>query len=171
VREGKLLNEVYGLGAPYFPAVEADHPDYLYLAPEMSRRARGLSVWATLAAYGRSGYREMVERHVGLARRLADQVEAAAEFELLEQPVLNVVCFRYRPPGVDAAALDELNRSLGKAIIDDGRVYFGTTVYRGHVAFRPAISNWRTTAEVVDEILPVARELGARITAATRVGG
>jgi glutamate/tyrosine decarboxylase-like PLP-dependent enzyme len=165
VRDGKLLNEIYGLGAPYFPDIEAGHPDYLYLGPEMSRRARGLSVWATLAAYGRSGYREMVERHVGLARRLADQVQAAPEFELLEQPALNVVCFRYHPPSVHAAALDDLNRSLGKAIIEDGRVYFGTTVYRGHVAFRPAISNWRTTAEVVDEILPIARELGARIGA------
>jgi glutamate/tyrosine decarboxylase-like PLP-dependent enzyme len=167
VREGKLLNEVFGLGAPYFPAVEADHPDFLYLGPEMSRRARGLTVWATLAAYGRSGYREMVERHVGLTRRLADQVEAAPEFELLEPPVLNVVCFRFHPPGVDETALDELNRSLGKAIIDDGRVYFGTTVYRGHVAFRPAISNWRTTSEVVDEILPIARELAGRMVAAT----
>ena len=167
VREGGLLNEVFGLGAPYFPAAEADHPDYLYLGPEMSRRARGLTVWATLAAYGRTGYREMVERHVGLARRLADQVEASPEFELLEPPVLNVVCFRYHPPGVDESKLDELNRLLGKAVIEDGRVYFGTTVYQGHVAFRPAISNWRTTAEVVDEIMPIARELGRQVADAT----
>ncbi len=165
VREGALLNQVFGMGAPYFPIAEAGHPDFLYLGPEMSRRARGLAVWATLAAYGRSGYREMVERHVGLARRLAQQVEVAPDFELLEAPVLNVVCFRFHPPGVDEAALDELNRALGKAVIDDGRVYFGTTVYRGHVAFRPAISNWRTTATEVDEILPIARELGERCMA------
>jgi glutamate/tyrosine decarboxylase-like PLP-dependent enzyme len=166
VRDGRLLNEVFGMGAPYFPAVEADHPDYLYLGPEMSRRARGLAVWATLAAYGRSGYRQMIERHVGLARRLAEQVDAAPEFELLEPPVLNVVCFRFHPPGFDETALDELNRSLGQAVIEDGRVYFGTTVYRGHVAFRPAISNWRTTADVVDEILPITRELGTRVIGA-----
>ena len=169
VRDGSLLNEVFGLGAPYFPTAEADHPDYLYLGPEMSRRARGLAVWATLAAYGRTGYRQMVERHVALAKRLADQVEEAPEFELLEPPVLNVVCFRFHPPGVDDRELDEINRSLGKAIIEDGRVYFGTTVYRGQVAFRPAISNWRTTAKEVDEILPIARELGAKLMGAMRV--
>jgi glutamate/tyrosine decarboxylase-like PLP-dependent enzyme len=50
VRDPRLLNAVFGMGAPYFPATEADHPDFLYLAPEMSRRARSLAVWATLAA-------------------------------------------------------------------------------------------------------------------------
>jgi glutamate/tyrosine decarboxylase-like PLP-dependent enzyme len=166
VREERLLHAVFGIGAPYFPEAVAGRPDYLMLGPEMSRRARGLAVWATLAAYGRSGYREMVERHVGLARRLADEVNAADDFELLEEPVINVVCFRYRPEGVDEADLDQLNRRLGQAILDDGRVYFGTTVYAGKVAFRPAISNWRTTAVDVDLILPIARELGARLRAA-----
>jgi glutamate/tyrosine decarboxylase-like PLP-dependent enzyme len=159
VRDPKLLNAVFGMGAPYFPAIDADRPDFLYLSPEMSQRARALPVWATLAAYGRSGYRSMVERHVGLAQRLGGQVRDAADFELLEEPRLNVVCFRYRPQGWNEGALDALNRRLGQAIIADGRVYFGTTVYAGKVAFRPAIANWRTTERDVDVILPVTREL------------
>ena len=73
---------------------------------------------------------------------------------------LNVVCFRYRPLDVAEADLDELNRRLGAAILADGRVFYGTTVYAGKVAFRPAISNWRTTEPDVDLIVAVARELG-----------
>ncbi len=168
VKDARLLNDVFGLGAPYFPAAVADHPDYLYLGPEMSRRARALAVWATLAAYGRTGYRELVERHVRLAKRLGQQVRAAPDFELLEEPSLNVVCFRYRPPGFAEASLDDLNRRLGQAVIDDGRVYFGTTVYGGRVAFRPAIANWRTTDADVDLIVPVTRELGARLVSPAR---
>jgi glutamate/tyrosine decarboxylase-like PLP-dependent enzyme len=163
VRDERLLHAVFGIGAPYFPDAVAGRPDYTMLGPEMSRRARSLAVWATLAAYGREGYREMVERHVGLARRLADQVNAADDFELIEEPVLNVVCFRYRPSDVAEGELDQLNRRLGQAVLDDGRVYFGTTVYAGKVAFRPAISNWRTGADDVDLILPIARELGGRL--------
>jgi len=165
VREPRLFNAVFGMGAPYFPATEADHPDFLYLAPEMSRRARSLAVWATLAAYGRSGYRAMVERHVALARRLGQQIQASSDFELLEQPRLNVVCFRYRAPGLNEAELDALNRRIGQAIIADGRVYFGTTVYAGKVAFRPAITNWRTTEPDVDLILSVTRELAESVRA------
>ena len=166
VRDGRLLNAVFGMGAPYFPATEADHPDFLYLGPEMSRRARSLTVWATLAAYGRSGYRAMVERHVGLAKRLGDQIRASPDFELLEEPRLNVVCFRYHPKGLGEAELDDVNRRLGRSIIADGRVYFGTTVYARKVAFRPAISNWRTTERDVDVVLAVTRELADRIATA-----
>ena len=166
VREERLLHAVFGIGAPYFPEAVAGRPDYLMLGPEMSRRARSLAVWATLAAYGRDGYRQMVERHVALARRLADQVKDSDDFELIEEPAINVVCFRYRPAGVPEAELDVLNRKLGEAILDDGRVYFGTTVYAGKVAFRPAISNWRTREEDVDLILPISRELGGRLRTA-----
>jgi hypothetical protein len=49
----------------------------------------------------------------------------------------------------------------------DGRVYFGTTVYGDRVAFRPAISNWRTTEDDADLITRVKSELGARLLAAT----
>lgn len=163
VRDERLLHSVFGIGAPYFPEAVADRPDYLMLGPEMSRRARALPVWATLAAYGRDGYRELVERHVALARRLADQVKASEDFELLEEPLLNVVCFRYHPAGAAADELDALNRRLGQIVLDDGRVFFGTTVYAGHVAFRPAISNWRTQADDVDLILPVCRDLASRV--------
>ena len=62
--------------------------------------------------------------------------------------------------------LDELNRRLGQAVLDDGRVYFGTTVYGGKVAFRPAIVNWRTRPEDVDLIVPIVLELGASLTVA-----
>ncbi|HEY9287318.1 MAG TPA: pyridoxal-dependent decarboxylase, partial [Candidatus Dormibacteraeota bacterium] len=162
VRDGRLLTSVFGMGAPYFPAKDDQRPDYLYLSPEMSRRARALSVWATLAAYGRDGYRAMIERHVALASRVAEQIRESADFELLEEPQLNVICFRYRPPGHSESELDELNRRLGKAIIADGRVYFGTTVYAGKVAFRPAIANWRTTEPDADAILEVTRELAQK---------
>jgi glutamate/tyrosine decarboxylase-like PLP-dependent enzyme len=71
-----------------------------------------------------------------------------------------VVCFRYTAPDQD---LDALNAALGRAILADGRVYVGTTVYRGMTALRPAIVNWRTTEADIDLLVTVVRELGARI--------
>src|SRR5260370_31925324 len=151
------------MGAAYLSATESDPPVFFYLASEMSRRARSLAVWATLAAYGRGGYRAMIERHVALAKRLADQIRASSDFELLAEPPLNVVCFRYRPDGTPEGELDQINRRLGQAISADTTVYSRTTVYAGKGAFRPAIANWRTTERDVDIILGVARGLAERI--------
>lgn len=170
VRDPAIHAGTFTAGAAYLGAETLERPVFGNLAPEMSRRARALPVWATLRAYGRDGYRAMVERHLALAQRVAAQVDAAPDLERLADVPLNVVCFRFRPPGVPEAELDGLNRRLGEMVLDDGRVYFGTTVYEGKVAFRPAIVNWRTTEADVDLIVAVLRELGARLLASASLG-
>jgi glutamate/tyrosine decarboxylase-like PLP-dependent enzyme len=114
----------------------------------------------------------MVERHCDLAGYLAGLVDAAPDLERLAEVPLNVVCFRYRPDGLGEEQLNEeqlndVNRRLGDALLDDGRVFAGSTVYDGRVALRPAISNWRTTAADLDLFVDVVRELGAREWPAT----
>ena len=144
VREMERLPRALNVGAPYLPSPDDPHPNFAFVAPENSRRARALAVWATLRAYGRAGYREMVERHVRLARHLADRVDASPELERLADVPLNIVCFRAHPPGVGEERLNELNTSVADALRADGRVFVGSTTYAGKTALRPAIVNWRT---------------------------
>ncbi|HEX5902257.1 MAG TPA: aminotransferase class V-fold PLP-dependent enzyme [Actinomycetota bacterium] len=165
VRDPTLSGPTFALNAAYLPSPDDPHPGYFSKGPESSRRARSLAVWATLRAYGRAGYREIIERHLDLAQRLAARVDAAPDLERLGDVPLNIVCFRYRPPDVPEERLDELNRQVAAAVIEDGRVIFGSTVYEGRVAFRPAIVNWRTREEDVDLIVDVTREVGARVGA------
>jgi glutamate/tyrosine decarboxylase-like PLP-dependent enzyme len=159
VREPERLPRTFNVGAPYLPSPDDPRPNPGFLAPENSRRARAFAVWATLRAYGRTGYREMVERHLRLARHLADRIDAAPQLERLAEVKLNIVCFRARPEGMPENELDELNRTLGEALLRDGRVFAGTTRYEGKVAFRPAIVNWRTQEEDVELLVDVLLEL------------
>jgi glutamate/tyrosine decarboxylase-like PLP-dependent enzyme len=159
VREPAYLRPPFQLTAAYLPTDEQP-------SPEASRRARSLAVWATLRAYGRSGYRELVERHLDLAQRLSDRVDAEPELDRLAETKLNIVCFRFRPEGVPEEELDDLNLALGQDVLGDGRVFFGTTRYRGKAAFRPAIVNWRTAEQDVDLIVDVLLELGRKRVAA-----
>ena len=163
LKDETALRGVFASSAPYLSGVEEPKPNYAFMAPESSQRARGLTLWATLRAYGRSGYRAMIERHLSLAQRLAELVDEAPELERLSDVPLNIVCFRWHPPGVSEAELDELNTKLGQSVIEDGRVYFGTTVFKGHVAFRPAIVNWRTTEKDIELLVDVVKELGAKL--------
>jgi len=162
VREPERIGHAFGMpGAAYLPGPGDPRGGYMMLGPESSRRARALPIWASLVAYGRDGLRAMVERHCELARHLAERVDAAPDLERLAEVPLNVVCLRYNPGGLAEADLDAVNRALGDALLDDGRVFAGTTVYGGRVALRPAISNWRTTASDLDLFVDVVRELGA----------
>jgi glutamate/tyrosine decarboxylase-like PLP-dependent enzyme len=161
VRDMDRLPRALNVGAPYLPSSEDPHPNFGFLAPENSRRARALAVWATLRAYGRDGYRQMVERHTALARRIATQVDADPDLERLAEVPLNIVCFRARPAGLSEDELNRLNQRIGEALRADGRVYAGTTTYAGKVALRPAIVNWRTTEQDVDLLVQVVRDLVA----------
>lgn len=168
VRDPSLLPPVFAVAASYLPKVDDPHPNYMNLGPESSRRARSLAVWATLRAYGRSGHRAIVERHLDLAQRIAARVDEASDLERLAEVPLNIVCFRFTRPGLSEDELNELNRHLGEQVLSDGRVYVGTTVYEGRVAFRPAIVNWLTAERDVDLLVDVIREVGSKLESALR---
>jgi glutamate/tyrosine decarboxylase-like PLP-dependent enzyme len=165
IAQPQRLGHAFGMpGAPYLPSPDSPGAGYGLFGPESSRRARALPIWATLQAYGREGYRAMVERHLDLAQRMAELVDDATDLERLAEVPLCIVCLRYRPADVDDEdRLNELNRRLGAELLTDGRVYAGTTLYGGRVALRPAMTNWRTSERDADFFVDVVRELGGRV--------
>ena len=166
VRESRLLHRSFAYAADYLPTEDDPRPNFGILGPESSRRSRGFAVWSTLSAYGREGYQRLVERHLDLAQFLANLVDEAPDLERLAEVPLCIVCFRYRP--VDwpedrsDGELDDLNTRLEQALREDGRFWVGTTRYRGQVAFRPALVNWRIRASDLEEFVSVVQELGKR---------
>jgi glutamate/tyrosine decarboxylase-like PLP-dependent enzyme len=163
VRDPSQLEEAFYAGADYLPESHEDRPNYAYRGPEMSRRARSLAVWATLKAYGRTGYREIVERSLDNAAHVTQLVEEAPDLELLAPAPFNIVCFRYRPEGVPEDELDALNLEIEERALMDGRVYVGSTRWAGTVGFRPAFVNWRTTKDDAALVVEVVRDLGAQL--------
>ncbi|GAA0891334.1 pyridoxal-dependent decarboxylase [Fulvivirga kasyanovii] len=114
--------------------------NYLNFLPENSRRFRALPAWFTLKAYGKQGYREIVERNIRLARQLGDFIVNSEFFELLAPVRLNTVCFTLKDgldPHRTQAFLDALN--------DRGKVFMTPTVYNGRKGVRAALVNWRTS--------------------------
>ncbi len=165
VRDPAYLRATFAAGAAYLPEAEDERPVFGFMGPELSRRARSLAVWATLRAYGRDGYRAIVERCLDNAAHLARLVEEAEDFELLLPAPLNVVFFRFHPPGVPEEELDDLNLRIAEQVLKDGRVYVGTTHWAGVIGFRPAFVNWRTSAADAELVLEAVRDLGARLIA------
>ena len=106
-----------------------------------------------------------MEHHLDLAQLLAKRVDESPDLERLADVPLNIVCFRYHPGDRGEAELNRINTELGQALIEDGRVYAGTTQYGSKTALRPAIVNWRMRREDIDYLVDVVREIGAGIVA------
>jgi glutamate/tyrosine decarboxylase-like PLP-dependent enzyme len=163
VRDHGLMARAFRYSADYLPAEDDPRPTPGAIGPESSRRARSFAVWATLKAYGREGHRRIVEHCLDIAQHFAREVERADALELMHEPHLNIVAFRYNPGGLRDDQLDELNRRLGEAVLADGRFLVGTSKLGRRTVFRPAFSNWRTRPEDVEEFAAVVTELGYRI--------
>jgi len=122
--------------------------------PELSRRARGIDVWAALRSLGRSGVERLVDGCCRHARRFAEGFKEAG-FEVLNDVVLNQVLVSF---GDDATT-----RGVIDAIQQDGTCWCGATIWQGRTAMRISVSNWATTEEDVEKslcaMIPIAQRL------------
>jgi glutamate/tyrosine decarboxylase-like PLP-dependent enzyme len=115
-------------------------PDFFHYTPESSRRFRALPSWFTLMAYGKEGYRDIVERNCASAHKFGSWLKASENFRLLAPVRMNVVCFTLSQQNLSM----DIIREFLNAVRDDGQVYFTPTQYKGTPAIRAAISNWLT---------------------------
>jgi glutamate/tyrosine decarboxylase-like PLP-dependent enzyme len=143
VRDPHALKAAMAITAEYLPTQhEQRNPGDF--TPELSRRARGVEVWAALRTLGRAGVAEMIERNCAQARRFAAGL-AAAGFEILNDVVLNQVLVSFGAP--------EETRRVIEAIQAEGTCWAGITVWQGRTAMRISVSSWATTDGDVERSL------------------
>jgi len=126
--------------------------------PELSRRARGVDVWAALRSLGRSGVARLVDDCCGHAQRFGEGLSTAG-FDVLNDVVLNQVLVSF---GDDAKT-----REVIDAIQRDGTCWCGATVWQGRTAMRISVSSWATTDEDVEQSLRAMISIAQRRTDTT----
>ena len=142
-RHPKLQLEVFQNAAVYL-GTPADEPSFVHRTPENSRRLRALPAWMTLQAYGKEGYRELVERCCDLAAVLGERLETSPDFQLLAPVKMNGVCFTLRDPTTENVS------SYLQRLRATGEVFLTATNLYGTPAMRVSISNWRTEEKDVE---------------------
>lgn len=142
VRDGQALRGAMAIKAPYLPL--GAHREPSDHNPELSRRARGVELWAVLRALGREGVARIVERTSRHARRFAEGMKAAG-FQILNDVVINQVLVSF---GSAEKTLQTVRR-----IQQDGTCWCGSTVWQGHTAMRISVSSWATSDEDVERSL------------------
>lgn len=151
VKNSKALTGAMSVNASYL--VQGNNRDPLNYVPEMSRRARGIEIWAALRSLGKQGLIDMINRNCALAKRFADKLHDAG-FSILNEVELNQVLVSFGEP--------DLTNKIVKKIQEDGTCWCGSTVWKNQTAMRISVSSWRTTESDIDlsaaAVIRIAKE-------------
>jgi len=153
VRNAAAMRAAMSISAAYFTPGELREPSSY--TPEMSRRARGVELWATLRFLGRRGLAELIERTCRHARRFAEGLRAAGH-EILNEVVINQVLVSFGDPAVTRAVIAKVQ--------SEGTCWCGGTEWHGRPAMRISVSSWVTTAEDVEMSLAAIRRIAEEST-------
>ncbi|HEX5088555.1 MAG TPA: pyridoxal-dependent decarboxylase [Nocardioides sp.] len=148
VRDPAAVKAAMGMHGDYLIHDEAGDP--FEKVPELSRRARSVPVYAVLAALGRTGVSDLVERMAGHAAAFARGIEEIPGAEVLNDVVFTQVCVSFGD--------DERTRAVVARLLADGEAWMSGSVWRGRAVLRISVSNWSTTeSDVRRSLRAVAR--------------
>jgi glutamate/tyrosine decarboxylase-like PLP-dependent enzyme len=154
VRRPSAIRAALGMRADYlFPDAVGNPFDRV---PELSRRARGVPVWAVLASLGRTGVADLVDRLVRHSQALAAGIAAIDGVEVLNDVVFTQTCF--------ALGDDERTGAVEQRLLADGTTWMSGSRWAGRQIIRISVSNWSTDSQ------DVARSIEAVSRAVEAVG-
>lgn len=134
--------------------LQTDQREPSHYTPELSRRARGVEIWAALRSLGKVGLAELIERDCRYAARFAEGLRKAG-YTILNEVILNQVMVAFG----DA----ETTRKVIAAIQAEGTTWAGSTVWQGQTAMRISVSSWATTEADVERSLEAMLRVAASL--------
>jgi glutamate/tyrosine decarboxylase-like PLP-dependent enzyme len=152
VKDSESLRSAMSLTAAYLP--QGEHREPSQYCPELSRRSRGIEIWAALYSLGSSGLSDLIERTCNYAKMFAEGFSRAG-FEILNDVVINQVLVSFGSP--------DATHKIIKEIQDDGTCWCGGTEWQGKTAMRISICSWATAEEDVrislDAMIRIAKKV------------
>jgi aromatic-L-amino-acid decarboxylase len=170
VRDGTAMRDAFSLVPPYIrtegnSAGVLGLPWFSEYGFQQTRGFRALKVWMAMKFHGVDGYTASIERDLALAERLADQVRKHENLQLMAEPSLSIVCFRFAPKSFrnDEARLDQLNKRLLEVVQLSGKAFVSSTTINGVFCLRACVINHRTTQEDIDFLVTHIRRIGEEV--------
>ncbi|MFW6198315.1 MAG: pyridoxal phosphate-dependent decarboxylase family protein [Acidobacteriota bacterium] len=168
-RDGDALRRAHTAHADYMPPMQEDPElvDFCEISPELSRGFRGLRVWLPLKLHGIGPFRRALQEKLELTDWITERLRETDEVDIVAEPQVTVVAWRWRPDGIEGEALDDLNRDLMDRINARKRVYLTGTRLRGRFVIRICVLSFRTHRErmemALEDIRGAIRELRREI--------
>lgn len=163
LRNGADSYTTFSQEAEYLLA-ETEEEDWYNLAKrtfECTKLTSSLTWYAVLKAYGEGVFGEFIDRQYDLGRKFATLIRNRPAWELACEPQSNILCFRLRPEGLDAAACNRLNERIRQRLLEEGSFYIVQTKLKGIVYLRTSLMSPFTEAKHLEELLAKIESLAA----------
>ena len=160
VADPAALRAAFGMRASYLQTDGASEP--FERVPDLSRRARGVPVWAALAALGRVGVAELVEGLAARAAAIAAGIATIPGAVVLNDVVFTQVCVAFED--------DPRTRAVEAALLAEGTTWMSGSRWRGREVIRVSVSNWSTDEDDVRASVEALRRAAATVARAATTG-
>ena len=146
---------------------EAGVPNLVSKSLQTTRRFDALKLWMGLEALGQKQYAAIIDHGVSLAQDVAQFVESEPRLELVMQPQLASVLFRYRPAQLsDSAQIALFNQRIGDALLESGRANVGVTEHAGVTCLKLTLLNTTVTLEDIKLLLALVEKTADQLLSA-----
>ncbi|MCW1249452.1 aspartate aminotransferase family protein [Acaricomes phytoseiuli] len=153
-------------------AAAAAIPNQVDKSLQTTRRFDALKLWFTLRVMGRENLGGLLDQTIDLTTAVHRRLRADVEFEVLNEPQLSALVFRYLPrpdTGLSGEQLNELNRRIRSELFGSGEAVVAGTVVNGVNYLKFTLLNPQATVADIEEIIDLLRAHGRRLAAAGAV--
>lgn len=139
--------------------------DYRDWGIPLGRRFRALKLWFVIRDFGVEGIQQRLRDHISYADWLAGKIRADESFELVTEPILNMVCFRLFVKGRNEENLNSMNEALLKEINDSGKAYLTHTKVEDKYTIRMVMGQTYLQKKHAEKSWNIIREAALKIQA------
>lgn len=130
---------------------------------QTSRGFGALKVWMAMMEHGAAKFGRLIDQNIAQAARLADLVRSHPPLQLVAEPEINIVCFRYAPAGFNEEETKRLNVEIMLRLQEAGTAALSDTTLRGRHCLRAAICNHRTLDSDIDLLVAEILRIGGEV--------
>ena len=161
VKDKEVFNALT-IHADYLNREEDEEDGYTNLVDkslQTTRRFDALKVWISFQVRGKDGWAEIVNTSMGNAQYLYSQLCSDKDFEVITEPEISSVVFRYSA----CENADEVNKKVRRQLIHEHGVVIGQTVSDGNVCLKFTLLNPLISHEKLDDLKELIKKLAEQV--------
>ena len=166
IRDAEILIRTFEILPEYLRTrTRGQVNDYRDWGIPLGRRFRALKLWSVIRSFGTNGLQDKIRQHIRFASELEKLIAKEPDFEILAPVVINVVCFRYCPAGMNEKEINIINEKLNHQLNDSGKIYLSHTVLNGKYTLRMVTGQTNVTFDHVAQAWELIKKTARRINA------